>query len=204
MGEADYGPMVVARTEIDPQDLRDYVIAVPGKMTSAYLLLQLALGTDTPIKTISLPFDQIQAAVKDGKVDAGLLIHEGQLTFANDGLVSVLELSKWWYNLYHLPLPLGVNGISRDLDPELQASIASDLKASIEYSLSHRQEAIAYARQFSRDLPEDLIDRFVGMYVNQRTVNIAREEEQAIEKLLSSAAQHGLIPREPDWLWVGE
>lgn len=192
MGEKDYGPMVVARQPLSREALQHTVIAVPGKLTSAYLLLQLALG---PVETVTIPFDQILPAVRDGKVGAGLLIHEGQLTFAEAGLVSVLDLCAWWYDAHALPMPLGVNGIRRDLPAALATQVAADVRASIEYALANRPAALAHARQFARDLPPDLIDRFVGMYVNRRTVELGREEQQAIATLLNAGAARGLLPK---------
>lgn len=200
MGEATYGPMVVARTPMTHDELRKTTIAVPGKLTSAYLELQLALGGD--IKTTVMPFNHILQAVRDGKADAGLLIHEGQLTFTDAGLCSVLELYRWWDEKYHLPLPLGVNGLRRALPDDVKTTVAKDLRASIEFALTHRGDALAHARQYARDLNPSLVDRFVGMYVNQRTVQMGAEEERAITQLLGDAASAGLIPSAPAIEWV--
>lgn len=213
MGEKTYGPMVVARAGSpiahDPLNaLPKTTIAVPGKMTSAYLLLQLAVlevldAGDAPIETVVMPFDQILPAVCEGKVDAGLLIHEGQLTYEAAGCVSVLELFRWWHDKFQLPMPLGFNGIRSDMDPTLQATVAKDIRASIEYAIANRKEAAEYARKYAPDLEMDLIERFVGMYVNERTVNMGAEEQRATELLLEEASQANLIPGLPDMVWVG-
>lgn len=204
MGEANYGPMVVAREPMTYEQLSKTVVAVPGKLTTAYLLLQLAMidKVGRPCEVTCLPFDQILPAVRDGKVAAGLLIHEGQLTFAEEGLSSVLELFSWWHERHALPTPLGVNGIRADMPADLAADVARDVRASIEYALANRDEAVAYARQFARDLPRELIDRFVGMYVNQRTVYMGEDECKSVELLLNEAAKHKLIPAAPKLEWV--
>ena len=214
MGEADYGPMVVARDSwIGNRDaieqLRKTVIAVPGKMTSAYLLLQLALNEsrdtnhESPIETVVMPFDKILPAVRDGKIEAGLLIHEGQLTYEAEGLVSVLALNRWWHEKHELPTPLGFNGIRHTLDLSLKQTIARDLCASIKYAIKHRKEATAYAAQYAPDLAPELIDQFVGMYVNQRTVSMGDEERRATRLLLEEAVAAKLIPAMPEMMWVG-
>ncbi|MBI4237791.1 MAG: ABC transporter substrate-binding protein [Deltaproteobacteria bacterium] len=198
MGEATYGPMIVARSPMDAEALRRTTIAVPGQLTTAYLALQLALG---PVETTTMRFDAILPAVRDGHVAAGLLIHEGQLTFAKDQLVNVFDLAGWWHARHRLPLPLGVNGIRRNLPAALQQTVAHDVRASIEYALAHRPQAVDHARQFARDLPTELIDRFVGMYVNQRTVRMGAEEELAITTLLREAHAAQLIPALPPLMW---
>ncbi|MBI2342925.1 MAG: ABC transporter substrate-binding protein [Deltaproteobacteria bacterium] len=211
MGEADYGPMVVARSPMKREVLRKTVIAIPGSLTTATLLLHLAFAhsedgagpSGPPLETIPLPFDQILPAVVAGKVAAGLLIHEGQLTYAQSGLVNVLPLYTWWHETYHLPMPLGVNGIRRDLDPLLQQQIARDLRASIEYGLAHREAALTHAARYADGMAPALIDRFVGMYVNHRTVAMGDAEATAIATLLDVANGHGLIPARPSLAWVG-
>lgn len=207
MGEAHYGPMVVAREPIALTDLPRKRIAVPGKMTTAYLYLQLALreitGRDEIFDTIALPFEDVLPAVRNGDVDAGVLIHEAQLTFHNDGLVNILPLYEWWHRTTGLPMPLGVNVIKKDMDPQLQRQIAGDLRTSIEYALSHRRESIDDARRFARDLPTDLLDTYVGMYVNQRTVCMGEVEQRATALILRMAADAGLIPAMPTLEWVG-
>lgn len=206
MGEADYGPMVVARQPIDPVTLPRKRIAVPGTMTTAYLYLQLALreltGRDQLIPTITLPFEEVLPAVRNGDVDAGVLIHEVQMTYQDDGLVNILPLYAWWHRKTGLPMPLGVNVIKKDMDPVLRAQMASDLRASIEFALAHRREAIEDARRFARDLPYDLLDTYVGRYVNRRTVHMGEEERRATALILRMAAEAHLIPTMPTIAWV--
>lgn len=200
MGEANYGPMVVAKKPLTRDELQRTTIAIPGKMTSAYLLLQLALPG---VETVSMAFDAIPSAVVSGEVDAGLLIHEGQLTYEKTGLHNVLPLYIWWNERHHLPMPLGVNGIRKDLPAALAAQVAADMRASIEYALAHRPAAVEHASQYARDLPQGLIDQFVGMYVNERTVHMGADEERAITLLLADAAASRLIPAAPQLMWVG-
>lgn len=194
MGERDYGPIVVAREPYPIEALAQRTVAIPGALTTAALVLQLALPN---VKTTVMPFDRILPAVAEGKVDAGILIHEGQLTYQDAKLHNVLGLHQWWYERHRLPLPLGVNGIRRDLDPALRRQIAADIRASIEYALAHREEALAHCQKFARDLPRHLLDRFVGMYVNARTRMIGDEEERAIRTLLEEVYKHGLLPSRP-------
>ncbi|MBI4365910.1 MAG: ABC transporter substrate-binding protein [Deltaproteobacteria bacterium] len=194
MGERAYGPIVVAREPYAREALARHAIAIPGELTTAALVLRLALPG---VRTIVMPFDAILPAVAEGKVAAGLLIHEGQLTFAAAGLHPCLSLAAWWHERHGLPLPLGANGIRRDLPPELRRQVATDLRASIDYALAHRAAALAYCRQFARDLSDDLLDRFVGMYVNARTQAMRAEEERAIAALLGDAHAAGIIPDRP-------
>ncbi len=207
MGEAHYGPMVVAREPIDLATLAGKRIAVPGKMTTAYLYLQLALreitGRDQIFETVSLPFEDVLPAVRNGDVDAGVLIHEAQMTFQDEGLVNIFPLYAWWHRKTGLPMPLGVNVIKKDMAPHLQRQIAGDLRASIEFALAHRREAIEDARRFARDLPFELLDTYVGMYVNDRTVCMGGEEQRATELILRMAADARLIPAMPTLTWVG-
>lgn len=194
MGERDYGPIVVAREPYTRDVLTAHTIAIPGELTTAALVLRLALPG---VQTTVLPFDAIMPAVIEGKVAAGLLIHEGQLTYQKAGLHNCLSLGAWWYARHQLPLPLGANGIRRDLPPTLRRQVADDIRTSIEYALAHRSEALAHCRQFARDLPDALIDRFVGMYVNERTRGMHAEEERAIGTLLREACSSGLLSVEP-------
>lgn len=203
MGESDYGPMVVAREPLTRAQLQATTIAVPGKMTTAYLLLQLALGGETPLECKVMPFDAILPAVRDGRVAAGLLIHEGQLTYQAEGLISVLDLFRWWHDAYQLPVPLGFNGIRRELEPAVATQVASDIRASIAYAIDHREEAVAYAQRFGRGLSTDILTRFVGMYVNQRTLRMGDDETQAIRTLYTEAYRRHLIPLIPALEWVG-
>lgn len=189
-----YGPMVVAQRAIGLDELKNIQVAVPGTMTTAYLGLKLFAPT---IETAVVPFDQIIPAVLAGKYEAGLIIHEGQLTYETKGLYRILDLGKWWHELTGLPLPLGGNAIRRDLGHRLIANITSALRASIQYALDHRDEALAYAMQFARDLDSQLADRFVGMYVNERTLDYGEDGKEAVERLLDMGYRAGIIATEP-------
>lgn len=194
MGDG-YGPMVVTREPMKLDDLRGKKIAIPGKLTSAFLALQLCLGkAGEAFEYEVVHFDQIPRFVKDGRADAGLLIHEGQLTFAQLGLHLVVDLGVWWQQLTDLPLPLGGNCIRKDLGRDSMQEVTNILKASIQYSLDHRPEAVAYALQFGRDLDNQLADRFVGMYVNHWTLDYGPRGRAAIDLLLQKGAQAGLVP----------
>ncbi|MFQ5669254.1 MAG: menaquinone biosynthesis family protein [Acidobacteriota bacterium] len=198
MGER-YGPMVVARSPLGREDLKRVCIAVPGEKTSACMALGLALdGFSHQI----LPFDEILDAVAKGRVDAGLVIHEGQLTFRRYGLVSVLDLGRWWHDETRLPLPLGVNAISRHLPPEIRLAVDRVLKRSILYGLEHRKEALEYAMRFAPGLKPQLADRFVGMYVNHHTVDYGADGKDAIRCFLRRGFEAGLLPEkvEPEFV----
>ena len=193
MGEK-YGPMVVAREDLDPASLPSLRVAVPGAWTSAFLELQLAVGKIAePVLT---PFDEILDVVADGKVDAGLVIHEGQLTYETQGLVNILDLGLWWDDLTGgLPLPLGANAVRRDVgDRETMLRLSHLLRDSIAYALDHRKPALEHAEQFGRGLDLDLADRFVGMYVNERTLDYGDDGRAAIDELLRRGAEAGLLP----------
>ena len=190
MGEG-YGPMVVARKAITPEDLEHREVAVPGVQTSAYLALKLYCPQ---VRTVSMPFDAILNAVRQGEVEAGLLIHEGQLTFGDEGLTEVVNLAQWWSTVTGLPLPLGGNGIRRDMGAALQLRVARLLRESIQYALDHREDALAYAMQYARDLTSSLADRFVGMYVNQRTLDYGDDGRLAVQKFLDMGYEKGIIP----------
>jgi 1,4-dihydroxy-6-naphthoate synthase len=196
-----YGPTLVTREPMALEDLRGQTIAVPGKLTSAYLTLQLCMGKDVPVEV--MPFDQILPAVATGKVTAGLLIHEGQLYYGDKGLYTVLDLGQWWHEQTLLPLPLGGNVVRKDLGEVLVLKIAGLLKQSIRYALEHREEAMAYALQYARDLDPKLADRFVGMYVNHWTVDYGPRGREAVRRLLGCAAEAGLVPGPIDILFVG-
>jgi 1,4-dihydroxy-6-naphthoate synthase len=189
----NYGPIVVSRTPCTPRDLHGRTIAVPGLMTTAYLTLQLLLGRDTFEPRVVM-FDQIPAEVAQGRVAAGLLIHEGQLTYGQQGLHQVIDLGVWWQERTGLPLPLGGNAIRRDLGPERCREIAAILRASIQYGLDHRAEAVRYALQFGRGLDQPLADRFVGMYVNEWTLDYGDRGRAAVRRLLQDGAAAGLVP----------
>ena len=192
MGD-NYGPLVVARQPSTLADLAGRTIAVPGLMTTAYLALQLALGKDAFTPRVVM-FDQIPDEVAAGRVEAGLLIHEGQLTYKQYGLHAVVDLGVWWQERTGLPLPLGGNAIRRDLGIERCREIAGLIRASIQYGLDRREEAVKYALQFGRGLDERLADRFVGMYVNEWTLDYGPRGREAVQRLLSDGAAAGLVP----------
>ncbi len=186
-----YGPIVVAREEISPESLRDIEIAVPGKMTTAFLALRLYLGADFRFREV--PFDQIMDEVESGRADAGLLIHEGQLTYGQHGLKRIVDLGDWWLVETGLPLPLGINVARRDIGDEKLQVLSDVLAESIEAGLDNRAEALEYAMQFGRGLDPALTDRFVGMYVNRLTQEYGDEGRQAVEELLARASREGAI-----------
>jgi 1,4-dihydroxy-6-naphthoate synthase len=190
MGE-NYGPIVVAR-EDGPALLDGVRVAVPGLLTSAYLALRLY---DPAVDTVVMPFDQIQDAVRRGDVAAGLLIHEGQLTYQDDGLRKIVDLGEWWAERTSgLPLPLGGNVIRRDLGPELIARVSRLLHASIKHALDNREKALEYAMQFGRGLDPAKVDRFVGMYVNALTLGYTDDSRRSVQLFLDSAHENGIIP----------
>jgi 1,4-dihydroxy-6-naphthoate synthase len=189
-----YGPMVVGRRSIELADLKSEVIAVPGTLTTAYLALKLWAPQ---VRTEVVPFDQIMPQVLAGKYEAGLIIHEGQLTYAQAGLYCLLDLGRWFRDLAGLPLPLGGNAIRRDLGEDTSRFVARTLRESIQYALDHREDALAYAMQFARDLDRPLANQFVGMYVNQRTLDYGAEGREAITRLLEMGHQAGIIPHRP-------
>ncbi len=196
MGER-YGPIVVARGDLDPAELPRLRVAVPGRLTSAFLQLQLAVGRiDEPLLT---PFDRILDVVEAGEADVGLVIHEGQLTYARQGLRSVLDLGEWWDDLTGgLPLPLGANAVRRDLDEgDTLPRLSRLLRRSIAYGLEHRSGALAHAERFGRGLDEELADRFVGMYVNDRTLDYGEDGRAAVAELLRRGHEAGLLERAP-------
>ncbi|HEX7174179.1 MAG TPA: MqnA/MqnD/SBP family protein [Pyrinomonadaceae bacterium] len=195
-----YGPIVVARDEYRVEDLSRLKVAIPGTMTSAYLALRI-LCPDFSYEVV--PFDQIIDAVRDGRADAGLLIHEGQLFYQRLGLKKVVDLGEWWKEWTGLPLPMGGNVIRRDLGPELVGRVSGLLRESIRYSLEHREDALAYAMQFARDMDPELADRFVGMWVNQLTLDYTDRGRAAVQRLLDEGAERGVIPRRVRVEFVG-
>lgn len=186
-----YGPILVATRPLAAREWKGKTIAVPGTMTTAYLVLKLC-QPDIEYKVI--PFDQILDAVAEHSVDAGLIIHEGQLTYADRGFHKIVDLGQWWYEQTHLPLPLGGNVIRRDLGPDLMAQVARLLKQSIQYALDHRREALAYALEFARGMGPALTDRFVDMYVNNLTLDYGSPGRKAVELLLQMGYERGIIP----------
>lgn len=198
MGDG-YGPIVVARQD-GPTSLDGVRVAIPGTLTTAWLALQLFRPG---LPHVVMPFDQIQDAVADGRVAAGLLIHEGQLTYAEEGLRKIVDLGEWWQErTAGLPLPLGGNVIRRDLGPETICQVASILHASIAYALSHRAEAVEYAQQFGRGLDRQRTDRFVGMYVNELTLDYGDRGRAAVRRLFDEAWERRLIPNPVDVAFV--
>ena len=188
-----YGPMIVAKHPYSLSEIKTKRIAVPGTLTTAYLVLNLfAPGIETEV----VPFDQIITQVTEGKYDAGLIIHEGQLSYSKSGLQRVLDLGRWWHEQTHLPLPLGGNAIRRSLGPDLMSSVGGALRESIQYALDHREPALAYALQFARDLDPQLADKFVGMYVNERTIDYGADGREAVRLLLEMGYKAGIIPYE--------
>ncbi|MBB15885.1 ABC transporter substrate-binding protein [Candidatus Poribacteria bacterium] len=192
-----YGPIVVSTVPTDPYKLAGKKIAIPGEMTTAYLTLQLFEPDFTPEV---VPFDQILDHVKQGKADAGLIIHEGQLTYQSQGFHKIIDLGEWWHQETGLPLPLGANVIRRDLGSEKIKKITLLLKKSIQYSLSHRQEGLEYAMVYARDMESDvtLADRFVGMYVNDYTLDYGPKGRAGVQELLERGYQSGIITSSVD------
>lgn len=188
---ARYGPILVAREAIRVTDLKRVRIAVPGTLTTAFLLLRLI---EPEIQFVVIPFDQILEAVNRGQADAGLVIHEGQLTYPSLGLRKILDLGQWWESQTHLPLPLGGNAIRRDLGGAVTRHVGDLLRQSIAYALTHRDEALNYALQFGRGLSREQADRFVGMYVNALTLDCGTQGKKAIQTLFQMAYDRGLIP----------
>jgi len=189
-----YGPMIVANREFTVEEIKTKKIAVPGRLTTAYLILKLFAPE---IQTEVVPFDQIIPQILEGRYEAGLIIHEGQLTYDKSGLKRIVDFGTWWREETGLPLPLGGNAIKRDLGPELMHEVSVALKDSIQYALDHRDEALEYAMQFARDLDRQLASRFVSMYVNERTLDYGQEGRQAIARLLEMGYDRGIIPHRP-------
>ncbi len=217
MGDG-YGPMVVTREPMAVDDLRGLTIAIPGTLTTAFLALNLCLeGRPAPGAVRSTrttgdagtfryevyPFDEILNVVEQGRADAGLIIHEGQLTFGDQGLHLVVDLGKWWMDQTGLPLPLGANAIRKDLGPQALNDVTRLLKESIQYGLDHRTEALEYALQFGRDLDHGKADTFVGMYVNDWTLDFGERGRRAVATLLSRGHEAGIIPQPVELEFIG-
>ncbi len=198
-----YGPMIVSTKPYSPDEIKKVKIAVPGTMTTAYLSLKLFAPT---IETEVVPFDQIIPQVLQGKYEAGLIIHEGQLTYAKSGLHKVVDMGKWWRDMTGLPLPLGGNAIKRDLGADLMAKVCRALKDSIQHALDHREQALQYAMQFARDLEPAQADKFVGMYVNERTLDYGADGREAVARLLDMGYKSGVVPHRAkiDWVEVAD
>jgi 1,4-dihydroxy-6-naphthoate synthase len=196
MGEG-YGPMLIARAPCSLSDLSDKTIAVPGKLTSAYLALRMCMDQD--FNYVLVPFDEIISVVVTGTyqgepIDAGLIIHEGQLTYGAHELKLVVDLGRWWKGETGLPLPLGANAVRKDLGADTMHEVQRLLRASIEYGLQHRGEALDYALQYGRDLDRGKADEFVGMYVNDRTLDFGPEGREAVVRFLAMGHQRGILP----------
>ena len=187
-----YGPIVVSKQPLNPSKLRDTIVAVPGENTSAFVALKLYCPE---LKCFQMDFNEIQEAVIEGKVPAGLLIHEGQLTYQEEGLHKVIDLGEWWKAETKLPLPMGGNAIRRSLGPELMMKVSGILRESIRYSLDHRDQALEYAMGFGRGLPKDKADRFVAMWVNELTVDYGDYGKSAVRRFLTAAHEAGILPK---------
>jgi 1,4-dihydroxy-6-naphthoate synthase len=190
----DYGPMIVSSKPLEPGELGSIKIAVPGTLTTAYLALKIF---NPAIQTETVPFDQIIPAIQAGTYEAGLIIHEGQLTYSASGLNKILDLGVWWREQTGLMLPLGGNAIRRSLGAESHKIISKALRESIQHALDHREQALEYAMQFARDLDVRLASRFVSMYVNERTLDYGADGREAIRALLKMGHERGIIPIAP-------
>jgi 1,4-dihydroxy-6-naphthoate synthase len=190
-----YGPLVVSSKKLKPEDLGSIRVAVPGTLTTAYLAFKVF---NPDIQTEVVPFDQIIPAIRAGKFDAGLIIHEGQLTYSSSGLYKAIDLGVWWRETTGLVLPLGGNAIRRSLGAEAHKIISKALRDSIQHALDHREQALEYAMQFARDLDASLANRFVSMYVNERTLDYGADGREAIRKLLELGHERGIIPIKPE------
>lgn len=186
-----YGPIVVSKEQYKPEDIPNLKIAVPGELTSAFLALKIY---NPDFQYVVVPFDEIIEEVQRGKVDAGLLIHEGQLFYKQMGLNKVLDLGEWWHEETGLPLPMGGNAIKRSLGADLMKQVSKHLHRSIAYSLENREDALAYAMQFARDMPPELADRFVAMWVNDLTLDYGQRGRDGVKLLLQKGFEKGIIP----------
>lgn len=186
-----YGPIVVSKEPRKPEEIGEMTIAVPGELTSAYLALRIF---NRDFKHVVVPFDEIIEAVQRGDADAGLLIHEGQLFYMQQGLDKVLDLGEWWHQKTGLPLPMGGNAIKRELGPDLMRQVSKHLHQSIVYSMENREDALAYAMQFARDMAPELADRFVAMWVNDLTLDYGERGKEAVRRLLEEGYDAGIIP----------
>ncbi len=190
-----YGPVLIAKEKMSREELMDTVVAVPGELTSAYLALKI---WEPDIKTEVVPFDQIMDKVESGEYKAGLIIHEGQVTFHEEGFEKIVDLGEWWFNTVNLPLPLGGNAIRRDLGDDVIQKVARSLKRSIEYALANREEAMDYAMKYAGDLDRAKADKFVGMYVNGMTLDADDTIKRAVRLLLYMGNGAGVLPEKID------
>jgi 1,4-dihydroxy-6-naphthoate synthase len=197
----NYGPIVVSREPASPEDISRLKIAIPGKLTSAFLALRIF---NSEFEYQVVPFDKIIDAVQNGDCDAGLLIHEGQLFYESKGLHKVLDLGEWWHKRHCLPLPMGGNVIRRELGETLVKEVSRLLRESINYSLNHRDDALQYALQFARDMEPELADRFVGMWVNDLTLDYTERGREAVRRLLEEGFEKGIIPNRVKVEFVSE
>jgi 1,4-dihydroxy-6-naphthoate synthase len=195
-----YGPLVISAKPLEPGDLKGRRIAVPGKMTTAWLALSLF---EPDFEAVVVPFDQIMAAVAEHSVDAGLVIHEGQLTYGRGGFHAVVDLGRWWKKTYDLPLPLGGNVLLRSLPEDVKSECCRLMRESIQHALDHREESLNYALQFARDMEPALAEKFIGMYVNHFTVDAGELIPRAAQKLLDMGYDAGLIPKKVQVEFVG-
>jgi 1,4-dihydroxy-6-naphthoate synthase len=196
-----YGPIVVSQHPLKREDLAKRRIGVPGLRTSAYLTLKLF---EPRVEAVPMAFDKILDAVKNSEVDAGLLIHEGQLMFPQMGLHRVVDLGQWWLEQTGLPLPLGGNGVRRALGPEVGVQLSRAIRDSVSFALEHREAAVNYAMQFARDMDPELADKFIGMYVNKWTLGYGERGRQAVREFLTRGVNAGLIPGPPDAEFLSE
>jgi 1,4-dihydroxy-6-naphthoate synthase len=195
-----YGPMIVAKQPYSLEEIKKVRVAIPGVLTTAYLTLKIFAPE---IETVAVPFDRIIPEVQSGNYDAGLIIHEGQLTYSHSGLHKVIDLGQWWREQTRLPLPLGGNAIRRSLGRETMQTIVQALRDSIQHALDNREAALEYAMQFARDLDRRLADKFVGMYVNERTLHYGEDGKEAIRKLLEMGHERAIIPAAAKLEFVG-
>jgi len=186
-----YGPILVSKEPRSPDEIGDLTIAIPGELTSAFLALRIF---NNKFNYVVVPFDKIIDAVLSGEADAGLLIHEGQLFYKEKGLDKVLDLGEWWHEKTGLPLPMGGNAIRRDLGPDLMHQVSKHLHNSIVYSMENREDALTYAMQFARDMPQELADRFVAMWVNDLTLDYGERGKESVRRLLDEGYKAGVIP----------
>jgi 1,4-dihydroxy-6-naphthoate synthase len=194
-----YGPLLVAQRALAPADVNGLVVAVPGTLTTAYLTLKLFAPQ---AQTRVVAFDKVFDEVREGRADVALVIHEGQLTFAGAGLQKVVDLGVWWKEQTGLPLPLGGNAVRRDLDPELAKRLTSLVRETVRYSLAHREQALEYAMRFARGMETGIADRFVGMWVNEMTIDSGERGKRAVQELLDRGHAAGIIPKRVAVDWV--